>query len=319
MRRFLHVQHVEVAQVGTGVTTLAQRFVNAVHPVVHRDRVQPILHGFRLDQVEVEQPLGAGRIIGEAHGAAGRDEYMVRHGAVGHQVAAQHVVARPISAKQQRAAGRGQVEHEGGARVLEIDQIAVAVATRDQHGVDIRVSGHHVAGHLQRGDGGAAAHLHVNGPGPRRADLIGQFDACGPEEVFLPLLGGAEHQVNLVRLDPGLRQAVLRGPDAHLVGVIIRPRHVLLGDAELVADDRFGDAGLPRDVGRGHHGLRDIHPRCNDARLCGRGRIQRHCSSSCRWAVDSVDHGFISRKAAKNAKAYSILAALRLCVRTVIY
>ena len=48
--------------------------------------------------------------------------------------------------------------------VLEVDQVAVAIAAGDEHRVDVRVGDHHVLGHLERGDGRAAAHLDVDAP-----------------------------------------------------------------------------------------------------------------------------------------------------------
>ena len=132
------------------------------------------------------------------------------------------MVAWPILAQQHRPSACGDVEHRRSALVPKIDQVAGAIATADEHGVDVGVGGHHIFGYLEGTDRGAAAHVQVNAPGPRGTDLVSQINACRPLNVLFPFLGGTQHHVDLLRRDVAFGKAVLSRPDGRLIRVIVR-------------------------------------------------------------------------------------------------
>ena len=204
MGRPLHVEDVQVADVGAGMPALCQRRINHTQKILHRQRVQPRLHPFRVGHIQLVAPAAMPSAVSGSR-AARRDDHVERERAVHQQGRAQYLVARVVLAQQQRAAARAQVDQEARSRV-GVHQVAVAIASGDEHGVDMRVGGHQALGQLDRADGGAAPHLHVDGPGPRGAQIIGQLDARRPDGIFFPLLGGAEHHVDCIRRNPGLGQ-----------------------------------------------------------------------------------------------------------------
>lgn len=71
------------------------------------------------------------------------------------------------------------VEHERGAGIFEIDQMADRVAAGDKHRLNVRIRTHHVFGRPQDRDGRAAAHVQIHRPRPGRADFVRQMNACG--------------------------------------------------------------------------------------------------------------------------------------------
>lgn len=76
--------HVEKAKVGPCAATFAQRLVDAMHPVVHRDLVETPLHRLRFEKVNIEQSLCHSLIGRELDRAAGGHEDVLAHRAIGY-------------------------------------------------------------------------------------------------------------------------------------------------------------------------------------------------------------------------------------------
>ena len=262
MGRWFHQQHVQVVEVGPGVRRavgfgprLAQCLIDAEHPVLDADLAEPGLHGFRFDEIELEPARGDGVVGGMLDGAAGRHDDVAAHRPVRHQMGAQHVVLGPVPLHQHRSGTGTDVEKERGAQVREVDEVTDDVAAGDHDRVDRGVVAHQRAGQLEGGDGGGAPHVHVHAPGVGGADLVGEIDPRRPQHVLLPLLSGAEEHIDLLRIDPGLGDALVGRLHRHGVGRHGGVRDVLLVDSQLLLDHPQREpTGVGDLLGR-HHGV----------------------------------------------------------------
>ena len=110
----------------------------------------------------------------------------------------------------------------------------------------------------------AAPEITVPGGDPP-TDLVSEVDPRRPQHVLLPLLRGTEEHIDLLRIDPGIGNALLGCLDRHGVG-----RHGRIGDVLLVDPQLLSDHPQRKAAGRGdllgrHDGVGQIHAGGNDA------------------------------------------------------
>ena len=182
---------------------------------------------------------------------------MATHGSVRDQVIAEDTVFRPVAPEDHGPRPGTDVEQERGVHIAQVDEVGYGIAAGDQHRVDGRILGHQAAGHFHRRDRGHAACVQVDAPGAAGADAMGDIDGGRPQQVFAPFFGGAEHHVDVHRIDTGLVDRLAGRPNGHVVRVYRRVRDVLALDAQLFPHHPFGQSALLRDLLRGDVAVRE--------------------------------------------------------------
>ena len=149
----------------------------------------------------------------------------------------QNFVAGAVPLHHAGRAARGQVIHPPDPAVGVVDQVRIAVPGGDEDVVDPVVGPDHVPGQLEGHQRGAAALLHVKGPGPGQPQFLLDFGAHRPVAPFLDLFAAPDDQVDVLRVEARIVQSPAGRLEAHGRGAVSRAGHVFLVPAQLGPDD----------------------------------------------------------------------------------
>jgi hypothetical protein len=300
----LHVQHRQVGDLVHRRAGLAHGLAHDGDEVAERQLLEPRLHAGRVGHV---QAVVAGVVGGDRrHRAADGHQHVEREAAVGQDVRrADRVAAAALD--DHRAAAGAEVEHEAHVRVVQVDQVAVAVAAGDQHHVDVGIGGELVARQLEGQHRGAALLPDVEGVGAMRAEVVRQLDAGGPDRVLLVLLGDADHHVDVGGRASGALEGGARGLHGHRGRLVVVGGQHAAAQAELVAHHPGGDAGDLGELLRAHAPLGDVRADAGDARGAMRGHGIRGCGrvADARPDVAAAAHEGTSRPWRRRSKTAS--------------
>ena len=160
----------------------------------------------------------------------------------------EHSILGPITFHDHRAGSSTDVEEERRVDVGQVDEVRDHVAAADEDGVDRRIVCHEASRELHGCDSCGTPGVDVDAPGVLCPNLMCKVDGGGPQQTLSPFFGGAEHDVDIERIDARLLDGFAGGVGRHLVRMHGGVGDKLALDREFLSDCSFRKAALLGDV-----------------------------------------------------------------------
>ena len=164
--------------------------------------VEPALHLGRVLHVEERVPVGFPR-------AAAGDLHLQGVRAVRDRVRAEELVARRVPHEQPRDGAVAEVEHEARPLVRVVEEVRLAASRHDQHVLQLVLGTQQVARDAQRDRRAVRDVVVLDRERVRGPDAVRDIRRRLPDRVVAPHRPVVHDHVDLLRVEPGLREQVL--------------------------------------------------------------------------------------------------------------